>query len=162
MSVLYLFSDIAQAERSVDICVDVDASLSWWSANEFLKISQVMGVGGSFWRRRCKRSGSGSSHTRSKGWLMTAVVVYISPFVALSLRRAPRWQLLFQLVMYTESIRRFLRASDQDPGPCVLCSLLSHLNAGDEPVGGFSNTRTRKRNKTGGQMKCHAVTQRTH
>lgn len=120
-------SQILHVERSVYICVDFDASLSWWSANKFLKISQVIGVGRSFWRRRCKCSGSGSSHARSKGWLMTVVVVYISPFVALSLGLAPRWQLLSQLVMYTESIQQILRVSDQYPWS--LCALLAVISS---------------------------------
>lgn len=70
------------------VCVDLDRSLSWsWlSANKFFKIRQLIGAGRSDWHCCHKRQGSGSRRACSKRWLMAASVVYLSPFVALSLQ----------------------------------------------------------------------------
>lgn len=73
------------------VCVDLDMSLSWLSANKFLKIWQRIGAGSSDWRRCHEPVGSGGSSRAWSGWLMTVIVVYFSPFVALSFQPTPRW-----------------------------------------------------------------------
>lgn len=87
----------------MEVCVDLDMSLSWLSANKFLKIWQLIGAGSSDWRPCHERIGSGSSSRAwSKGWLMTVSIVYLTPFVALSLQLTMvTWLLLNLLCTYS-------------------------------------------------------------